>query len=447
MRDVFTEIWESIRRNKLRTCLTGFAVSWGIFMLIVLLGAGNGLMNAFMRGGEGIATNVVEVEGGRTSKPYDGLKEGRRIDLDESDVALTGSEVFADHVDRVISSVSTSATVSYGRKHFSGSIEGDFPARQEMDKIDILYGRFINDKDIRESRKVVVLPKDRAETLLGNEVRDSGFRMQMSSASKTTNFDSSSGKKVSVQDLIGKYIRIGDFSFRVVGITKSNEESNSNTVYAPYTTIRAIYGKGRVVDEIYFTVHSLTNKQDSDDFEKQYRSVINLQHRAAPDDTRATWIWNRFSQNLQMNRGERIISTALWVIGLFTLLGGIVGVSNIMLITVKERTHEFGIRKAIGASPWGIMKLILTESVSITAFFGYVGMLLGMIACQILDKTVGQASTSIMDQEIAMLVNPTVGLDVAIEATLVLIIAGSIAGLFPARKAAHVRPIEALRAE
>ena len=181
MRDLFTEIWESIRRNKLRTCLTGFAVSWGIFMLIVLLGAGNGLMNAFMRGGEGIATNVVEVEGGRTSKPYDGLKEGRRIDLDESDVALTGSEAFADHVDRVISSVSTSATVSYGRKHFSGSIEGDFPARQEMDKIDILYGRFINDKDIRESRKVVVLPKDRAETLLGNEVRDSGFRMQMSS--------------------------------------------------------------------------------------------------------------------------------------------------------------------------------------------------------------------------------------------------------------------------
>ena len=442
MRDVFTEIWESIRRNKLRTCLTGFAVSWGIFMLIVLLGAGNGLMNAFMRGGEGLSTNVMQVGGGRTSKPYDGLKEGRRIWLDERDVALTGGEVFADHVDQVISSVSTSATVSYGKKHFSGSIEGNFPARQQMDKIEILYGRFLNDKDIKESRKVVVLPENQAEILLGNEVRDSGARFVGG-----VKPDINSGKKVDVQDLIGKYVRIGDFSYRVVGIAKTNEESNSNTVYAPYTTIRTIYGKGQEIDDITFTFHGLDSEAENEEFEKQYRATMNLRHRAAPDDRRALWIWNRFTQNLQMNNARNILSTALWIIGLFTLLGGIVGVSNIMLITVKERTHEFGIRKAIGASPWGIMKLILAESVTITAFFGYVGMFLGMIACMILDKTVGQSSVSIMDTQIAMFVNPTVGLDVALEATLVLIIAGSIAGLFPARKASRVRPIEALRAE
>ena len=442
MRDVFTEIWESIRRNKLRTCLTGFAVSWGIFMLIVLLGAGNGLMNAFMRGGEGLSTNVMQVGGGRTSKPYDGLKEGRRIWLDERDVALTGGEVFADHVDQVISSVSTSATVSYGKKHFSGSIEGNFPARQQMDKIEILYGRFLNDKDIKESRKVVVLPENQAEILLGNEVRDSGARFVGG-----VKPDVNSGKKVDVQDLIGKYVRIGDFSYRVVGIAKTNEESNSNTVYAPYTTIRTIYGKGQEIDDITFTFHGLDSEAENEEFEKQYRATMNLRHRAAPDDRRALWIWNRFTQNLQMNNARSILSTALWIIGLFTLLGGIVGVSNIMLITVKERTHEFGIRKAIGASPWGIMKLILAESVTITAFFGYVGMFLGMIACMILDKTVGQSSVSIMDTQIAMFVNPTVGLDVALEATLVLIIAGSIAGLFPARKASRVRPIEALRAE
>ena len=441
MRDVFTEIWESVRRNKLRTCLTGFAVSWGIFMLIVLLGAGNGLMNAFMRGGEDISTNTMQVGGGSTSKPYDGLKEGRRIWLDERDVALTGSEVFANHVDQVISSVSTSATVSYGRKHFSGSIEGNFPARQEMDKIEILYGRFLNDKDIKDSRKVVVLPEDRAETLLGNEVRDSGARFPGVAASVR------SGKQVNVQDMLGKYVRIGDFSYRVVGIAKSNQESNSNTVYAPYTTIRTIYGKGQEIDDITFTFHGLDSEAENEAFEEQFRATMNVRHRAAPDDRRALWIWNRFTQNLQMNRGRNLLSTALWVIGLLTLLGGIVGVSNIMLITVKERTHEFGIRKAIGASPWGIMKLILAESVTITAFFGYVGMLLGMLACMVLDKTVGQSSVSIMDEQIAMFVNPTVGLDVALEATLVLIIAGSLAGLFPARKASRVRPIEALRAE
>ena len=446
MRDVLTEIWESIRRNKLRTALTGFAVSWGIFMLIVLLGAGNGLMNAFMTGSEGLATNVMQVGGGRTSKPYDGLKEGRWIDLDERDVQLTGSEVFADHIDQVISSVSTSATVSYGKKHFSGSIEGNFPARQQMDKIEILYGRFLNEKDIQESRKVVVLPEDRAETLLGNEIRDSGARMG-TARNTSKSLGISSGKEVHVQDLLGKYIRIGDFSFRVVGIAKANEESNSNTVYAPYTTIRTIYGKGRVVDDITFTFHGLNSQAESDAFEDQFRATMNVRHRAAPDDRRALWVWNRFSQDLQMNRGRNILTTALWILGLLTLLGGIVGVSNIMLITVKERTHEFGIRKAIGASPWDIMKLILAESVTITAFFGYVGMLLGMFACTILDKTVGQSSMSIMDEEIAMFVNPTVGLDVAIEATLVLIIAGSLAGLFPARKASRVRPIEALRAE
>ena len=441
MRDVFTEIWESVRRNKLRTCLTGFAVSWGIFMLIVLLGAGNGLMNAFLTGGEDIATNTMQIGGGRTSKPYDGLKEGRRIALEDGDVALTESDLFADHVDRVISTVGTSVTVNYGKKHFAGYIEGNYPARQEMDKIEVRYGRFINDKDIRENRKVVVLPENQAETLLGGGSRDTGARFA------TLGFGSSNGITVDVRQLIGKYVKIGTFSFRVVGITKSDRMSDSNLFYAPYTTVKIIYGKGKEIDDLTFTFHGLDSEEANEAFEERYRAAVNLRHRAAPDDRRAIWIWNRFTQNLQMNKGRRILSTALWIIGLLTLLGGIVGVSNIMLITVKERTHEFGIRKAIGASPWSIMKLILAESVSITAFFGYVGMLLGMVACQILDKTVGQSTVSVMDEQIAMLVNPTVGLDVAIGATVVLIVAGTFAGLFPARKAAQVRPIEALRAE
>ncbi|MBR4808998.1 MAG: ABC transporter permease [Bacteroidales bacterium] len=443
MKDIFTEIWESVRRNKLRTCLTGFAVSWGIFMLIVLLGAGNGLMNSFLRGSGEIATNTMQVNPGRTSKPYDGLKEGRRIELDDRDIELTSGKMFSQYVDDVVATVGTSVQISYGKKYSSGYIEGNYPSRRQIDKIDLLYGRFINDTDINKLRKVVVLPQNMAENLLGGEgTRNTGA--QMGSIHLGAEGD---GKKVDPGALVGKYVKIGGLAWLVVGITKSDMTRNDNLFYAPFTTVKTVYGKGKAIDDLTFTFHGLKTEAESDAFEKEYRAAINLQHRAAPDDERAVWIWNRFKQNLQMNKATGILTIALWIIGLFTLLGGIVGVSNIMLITVKERTHEFGIRKAIGASPWDITKLILAESVSITAIFGYIGMFLGMLACQLLDKTVGQASVSIMDDQIAMLVNPSVGLDVALEATLVLIVAGSIAGFFPARKASMVRPIEALRAE
>ena len=421
MRDVFTEIWESVRRNKLRTTLTGFAVSWGIFMLIVLLGAGNGLMNSFMMGGSGFSTNSVSVGGGWTSKPYDGYRQGRRIKLDDGDIAATASEAFADHVEAVTATVGTSATVSLGKKSFSGYIDGQYPAIKEMSKIEIRAGRFLNDKDIAEKRKVVVLPENTAENLLEN------------------------GQ--SAASLIGRNVKIGSLAFTVVGISKSDRMRNDNLLYAPFTTVKTVYGKGQEIGGITFSTKNLRTEADNEDFERRYKAVINQRHHAAPDDERAVWVWNRAHQDVQMQKGRGILSTALWIIGLFTLLGGIVGVSNIMLITVKERTHEFGIRKAIGAGPWSITKLIIAESVSITAFFGYLGMFLGMLACTILDKTLGQATMAVGDEQIAMLVNPTVGLDTALEATLVLIVAGTIAGLFPARRAAQVRPIEALRSE
>ena len=421
MKDLFTEIWESIRRNKMRTCLTGFAVSWGIFMLIVLLGTGNGLMNSFMKGREGFASNSVSVGGGWTSKPYDGLKSGRRIRLDDKDIELTGGNLFSDYVDQVSATVGTGAMVSLGKKSFSGYIDGQYPAAQEMSKIEIRYGRFLNDKDISDSRKVVVMPENTARRLLEN------------------------GE--SAESLIGRYVKVGSLAFRVVGISKSENMRNDNNLYAPYTTVKTVYGKGQEVGSISFTTKNLDTEAANEAFEKQYKAVINLHHRAAPDDERAIWVWNRAHQDVQMKRARSIISTALWIIGLFTLLGGIVGVSNIMLITVKERTHEFGIRKAIGASPASITKLIISESVAITAIFGYIGMFLGMVTCMILDQTLGQAKMSMFDQQVAMQVNPGVGLDKALEATLVLIVAGTLAGFFPARKAASVRPIEALRAE
>ena len=421
MRDLFIEIWESVRRNKLRTCLTGFAVAWGIFMLIVLLGSGNGLLNSFQQGSDNVAVNTMQVGGGWTSKPYGGLKSGRPIELDERDIDITRGELFSDHVDKVVATVGTSSTVTYGQRSFSGYVEGNYPDRLEMDKIDILYGRFINPNDIRLSRKVVVLPENKVEDLLDGTAPVASF--------------------------IGKKVKIGGFLFTVVGIRDSDKMSSSNTVYAPFTTVRTIFSKGKTIDDLTFTFHGLRTVEENEAFEKEYKAAINLSHGAAPDDERATWIWNRFTQSMQVDKAGSIIRTALWIIGIFTLLSGIVGVSNIMLITVKERTHEFGIRKAIGARPWSIMKLIIAESVSITAVFGYVGMVLGLIACEVLDKTLGQASASVLGTDIAMLVNPTVGVDVALEATLLLVVAGTLAGLMPARRAARVRPIEALRAE
>ncbi len=421
MKDIFTEIWESVRRNKLRTALTGFAVSWGIFMLIVLLGAGNGLMNSFMQGGGSFATNSVSVGGGWTSKPYDGLKQGRRIKLDDGDVATTAGDIFREHVDEVTASVSTSALVSYGKKYFNARIDGQYPGIQTISRIEIRHGRFLNSKDIQLNRKVLVMPENTALNLLEN------------------------GQDAAL--LLGKYVKVGNLAYKIVGISKSDRMRNDNTLYAPFTTVKSIYSKGQEIGGITFTTKGLDTEAANEAFEKQYKSVINLRHRAAPDDERALWVWNRAHQDVQMKQGRGILSTALWIIGLFTLLGGIVGVSNIMLITVKERTHEFGIRKAIGASPWAITKLIIAESVSITAVFGYIGMFLGMLTCALLDKTLGQATMSVMDEQIAMLVNPGVGLDVALEATLVLIVAGTVAGLFPARRAAQVRPIEALRSE
>ena len=421
MRDLFVEIFESIRRNKLRTVLTGFAVAWGIFMLIVLLGAGNGLVNSFSQGSGNYASNTISIYPGRTSEPYDGLQSGRRIRLQDQDLALTAGPAFAAYVDGITATVGTSVTVVRGRKKVSGYIEGNYPSRLDVEKINIRYGRFINQKDLDENRKVVVIPEKMAENLLPDG-RD-------------------------IKSLLGQRIKLGNIMFRVVGISAADLMSSSYLMFAPYTTVKKVYNKGQEIDDYTFSFHGLDTEEDHQRFEETYRAAINLRHRASPTDNGAIWIDNHFTQNLQLNKARRILNIALWIIGLFTLLGGIVGVSNIMLITVKERTHEFGIRKAIGASPFSITKLIMAESVTITAFFGYIGMIAGLVACELLDKTLGSRTMDVMGEQIAVFIDPTVGVDVAIEATILLIIAGSIAGLAPALKAARVRPIEALRAE
>ncbi|MBQ9672706.1 MAG: ABC transporter permease [Prevotella sp.] len=416
--ELLKEIWQTARRNRLRTALTGFAVAWGIFMLIVLLGAGNGLINAQLQESERFLSNSMMVFGGRTSKAYQGLKEGRTIQLQKGDLSATAT-AFPDIIDEVGASYTTSVVITNGQEYMATEVRGVYPNHTKIDKVEMLQGRFINEVDIRESRKVLVLSSKQAKELQPRDYRR----------------------------LFGRYVKVGNLMFRVVGIYK-DEESGASEAFSSYTTIKRIFGAGNnSAGDIEFTFHGLTTEASNELFETAYRKRLNANHQAHPDDHSAVWLWNRYTQNMQMETGIGIIRTALWIVGLFTLLSGIVGVSNIMLITVRERTHEFGIRKAIGAKPWSILRLIIVESVIITTFFGYLGMLLGIMANEYMDATLGHDTIDTGLFKATMFVNPTVGLDVCLEATLVMVLAGTVAGLIPAYKAASIRPIEALRAD
>ena len=420
MLDIITEIIATARRNKLRTALTGFAVAWGIFMLIFLLGAGNGLIHALEDSTGRFMDHSMSVHGGITSKAYDGLRKGRSIQLDEKDLYTTAHD-FSQNVTASGSVVRQSGVqVSLGGEYVQVSLRGVYPDEIEINRKTMLCGRFVNSIDMKEKRKVIILSDTYAK-----ELKPKGY-----------------------EQLLGEYVKVGSMGFQVVGIYKADRSGMADDAFTAATTLRSIYNKGDKVDEILFSFAGLNTMAENTSFEKTYRGRLNKQHHAAVDDESTLWIWNRFTQALQMNTGMSIIRIALWIIGLFTLLSGVVGVSNIMLITVKERTHEFGIRKAIGATPRSLLRLIITESIIITTFFGYIGMMVGIFANHLMDITVGQEQIDFGEGEhISVFLDPTVSFQVCVAATVVMIIAGMIAGLVPARKAARVRPIEALRAE
>ena len=419
MRELIKEIWSTSKRNKLRTSLTGFAVAWGIFMLIFLLGAGNGLINAQLQQSTRFLANSMRVFPGETSKAYKGLKEGRSITLNDRDI-LISNQTYGQYVDDVGGRLEQyNVNINYGDNYVaSQSLVGVAPTHPKIDKTELIAGRFINEIDMKDQRKNVVLSRSQAKELCKD-----------------------------YRSLVGKNVKISNLNFQVVGIYKDDESRNNTEAFIAYSTIKTIYAKGDDAGSLEFTIKNLKTKEDNEQFEKNYRASINNNHQAAPDDDRTIWLWNRYMDNIQMNQGIAIMQTALWIVGLFTLLSGIVGVSNIMLITVKERTREFGVRKAIGAKPWSILKLIITESIIITSFFGYIGMVCGVAANEIMDATIGHTTIDTGLFKAAMFVNPTVGIGTCIGATIAIVIAGTIAGLIPAIKAARIRPIEALRAE
>lgn len=440
MRDILNDIWSNLRTNKLRTALTGFAVTWGIFMLIVLLGAGNGLINAIQSNSGDYLPNTMRIWSGWTSKPYDGLPTGRSMSMDEKDIESLSAEDMADIIEEVGGlSYKFGANIRHGKEFIRSTLAGVDNGFVRRNKVRLMCGRFINQADEKERRKVVAVTYRNARILLG-------------APEKKGETKSVSEKAKEVRHLLGKYLKVDGALYKVVGIVASEENSFNEDSYIPASTLRAIYSKGPELDniELEFKELKTSGAEMNEELKKLNGRVLrklNANHRAAPDDDSAFWMWNRLSSKIMMDTSLNMIRTALWIVGILTLISGIVGVSNIMLISVKERTHEFGIRKAIGAKPRSILGLILTESVMITGFFGYIGMFLGVLACEAMNQVSGKMVMDIGIGQATVFKDPTVSLGVCVGATVLLIAAGTLAGLTPARKAAKVRPIEALREE
>jgi len=416
MIDTFQEIYGSLMRNKMRTIATGFAVASGLFLLIVLQGAGNGLIHTFDSNMDDFAFDAINVYGGRTTMPYEGIKEGRRINLDERDVYMT-EKTFSSRVKGVLPLVEQSGvTVSRNGKYMSASLEGVYPKYQESQAVKLTQGRFINPIDIEQRRKVIVIASSNVEDLY---------------------------KKGESQ--VNSILTIGELNYRVIGVYKSNDMMSNAEFYVPYTTLSTIYSKGKFVDQITMSIKNIPTEEKMDTFMKDYTRASSMMHSFDPTDESALWIWNQARDNMQMNTAKVMLSNAFWILGILTLISGIVGVSNIMLISVKERTREFGVRRAIGARPWNIIRMVMMESIVVTAFFGYIGMLLGIFFCEWMDSTVGNQTMDMGVFQTQYFVDPTVDISTCVTATVIIIIAGAFAGFFPARKAVKVKPIDALR--
>ena len=405
MFDLANEILQTMRHNKLRTTLTGLSVAWGIFMLITLVSVANGITRSFKEEMMNSDSQKISIWGGTTTKPYHGYREGRNIDLKNKDIDILSHEQ-RDVVQEVTSELNgTQSGVSTNTTNVQAGFTGVLPSALGLNNLELIDGRFISQGDIDKKAKVMVLPKEYAEQLFPPD-----------------------GKKA-----VGQRVECAGLSFLVIGVY----ESHRRTIYIPYSTARVFSSDNTNLDQIILLLNGVTEIEQADNIEKDVRHTLASAHDFDPDDESGVWIWNAVSQALTVQGAIGILNIGVWVLGLLTLLSGIIGISNIMFVSVKERTHEIGIRRAIGAKPVKILTQILTESVVITTLFGYIGIVMGTALTEVLASTVGQG----------MFDYAHVDLRIAIQVTVVLIVAGALAGLFPALKALKVKPVEALRDE
>jgi putative ABC transport system permease protein len=408
--DKWQEIYSTVRKNKLRTFLTGFSVAWGIFMLIILLGSGKGLENGVAEQFRGGASNGVWVSSGITSLKYKGLKVGREIKFKNEDYNALNVSVKGH--DRISSRLFLgNRLVSYKNEYGSFFISPCHPDYGYIKEIELVQGRFLNNIDIRDFRKVATI---------GEKVKTALFK----------------GKDTVA---MGKYININGVLFKVIGVFRdfSRNDDELKRVYIPISTAQRIFKGNDVVQQISFTTGSAT-PEEANLMVEETKSLLSRRHTFDIQDPRAINVWNKSEDVRRFTALFAGIRMFIWIIGIGTIIAGVVGVSNIMMIVVKERTKEIGVRKAIGATPGSIIGLVLQEAIVITGFAGYIGLILGVGLLEIISKKMPPSD---------FFKNPEANFSLAIGATILLIIAGAIAGFVPAMKAAKVRPVDALRDE
>ena len=412
--DKWQEIYLTIRKHKLRTALTAFGVFWGIFMLVVLLGAGNGLENGVMRDFD-FAKNSVFVWTQRTSIPYKGFKPGRFINLNNDDIIAIRSNINEVDVIAPRNYLEGEFSINYKDKSASFFVFGDYPDYLEVKPMLISRGRFINNLDIKEKRKIAVIGRRVVEVLFDPE-----------------------------EDPIGEYIRIKGVHFKVVGIFDTRQKGENaiydvQTIYIPNTAMQHVFNQGNKIGWFAFLPKE---KIRAAVVEEKTKLLLAKRHKVHPDDRQAFASWNLEEEYQKMQTLFAGIRGFSWIVAIGTIIAGMVGVGNIMMIIVKERTKEIGIRKSVGAKPWSLISMIIQESLVITGISGYLGLVLGVVLVEVINYVMVQ-----FNLESGFFANPEVDFQVAVSAIIVLVVAGTLAGLIPGIKAAKVDPVIALRDE